>query len=616
MSLSLGFSRLLINGKSRKHLAFELHVMKCLRVSRCTQQYYRHYSKTKILISSVTARKKTKSLSDFDLMVEKRRKEASKTVAIQVGASPSPISAVLQTLETCQQFGEITKAICTSSAQPPGKSLVLVEFREKEMTDRLLKSCIFDCDDGALPVRSRFLYNNAFKASSKNEISYDTYDPPDVQSLANSLANCSDASEQMKRLFESESLGEYGFRTRFLVCREIEDALSGLFPVIQALPFGSTVNGFGKYDCDLDMFIEFGTKKDSETKAFYFQNKKRPAEGRTRTQRTLQLVGDLLQNFSPNVCNVNRIVHARVPILKFQQERLQLECDISITNMTGYYMSELLFLYGQLDPRLHPLVFTIRKWAANAKITNEIPGNWITNFSLSLMTIFFLQNVAVLPSLNKLKQLARANDKRTAAEVDCSFCRNAKSVKRSENCDDLSSLLTQFYEFYLNFDFKDSAISVLSGNAQVKQFGSALYIVNPLEQELNVSMNATTKEVQNFKSKAEMALESLNQGPTSNNEDWGILKLFATIRTTVTSKESRQRKFQINEVLDKNEPPQFNSPSSLTRPANKPKVTNKPKVPVEKPLVKSKRLLEINKKLVHTVSGLGRRKGKTIWTTW
>lgn len=30
---------------------------------------------------------------------------------------------------------------------------------------------------------------------------------------------------------------------------------------------------------------------------------------------------------------------------------------------SGFYMSELLYLYGELDRRVRPLVFTVRRWA-------------------------------------------------------------------------------------------------------------------------------------------------------------------------------------------------------------------------------------------------------------
>lgn len=65
-------------------------------------------------------------------------------------------------------------------------------------------------------------------------------------------------------------------------------------------------------------------------------------------------------------------------------------------------MSELLYMYGQLDWRIKPLVCTIRKWARVMNVTKEYPGHWITNFSLTLLIIFYLQTKAILPSVNTI----------------------------------------------------------------------------------------------------------------------------------------------------------------------------------------------------------------------
>lgn len=69
-------------------------------------------------------------------------------------------------------------------------------------------------------------------------------------------------------------------------------------------------------------------------------------------------------------------------------------------------MSELLNLYGEIDWRVRPLVTAIRKWAKSQTITCDSPGRWITNFSLSLLVLFYLQQEHILPSLKTLKLYA------------------------------------------------------------------------------------------------------------------------------------------------------------------------------------------------------------------
>lgn len=73
-------------------------------------------------------------------------------------------------------------------------------------------------------------------------------------------------------------------------------------------------------------------------------------------------------------------------------------------------MSDFLYLMGEVDPRVRPLIFTIRKWAKEVYLTNSSPGRWISNFSLTLLALAFLQkplrSPPILPTLNQLTKLA------------------------------------------------------------------------------------------------------------------------------------------------------------------------------------------------------------------
>lgn len=50
-------------------------------------------------------------------------------------------------------------------------------------------------------------------------------------------------------------LNDVGHRLRFLTAKQVETTISGMFPRICAFPFGSSVNGFGKMGCDLDIVL-------------------------------------------------------------------------------------------------------------------------------------------------------------------------------------------------------------------------------------------------------------------------------------------------------------------------------------------------------------------------
>lgn len=76
-------------------------------------------------------------------------------------------------------------------------------------------------------------------------------------------------------------------------------------------------------------------------------------------------------------------------------------------------MSDLLYIFGSIDERVRPLVFTIRKWAKEVGLTNSSPGRWISNFSLTMLVLAFLQqpdnSPPILPTFNTLIKNAGTN---------------------------------------------------------------------------------------------------------------------------------------------------------------------------------------------------------------
>lgn len=205
---------------------------------------------------------------------------------------------------------------------------------------------------------------------------------------------------------------------------------------------------------------------------------------------------------------------------------------------TGFYMSELLYMFGELDPRVRPLTFSIRRWAQSCGLTNPSPGRWISNFSLSCLVMYFLQQLRqpILPAIGALVKAATAADIRVTEDgINCTFARDLDRLGfRSRNTSSLSELLLQFFEFYSQFDFHNRAISLNEGRAMAKPDHSAMYIVNPLEQLLNVSKNVSLEECERLRIEVRNAawiLESEVENTTlteseRQEQSWGLLNLF------------------------------------------------------------------------------------------
>lgn len=313
-----------------------------------------------------------------------------------------------------------------------------------------------------------------------------------------------------------------------------------MFPTAYAHPFGSSVNGFGKQGCDLDLVLRLESEeRDERDSRLVFHTKANLNNGRTQAQRYMENISDMLQLFLPGVNNVRRILQARVPIIKFNHEYLDLECDLSMSNLTGVYMSELLYMYGQLDERVQPLVFCVRQWAKCVGLTNPNPGRWISNFSLTLLVLYFLQSLKqpLLPSINVLIAKSRKEDRRTTEDnINCTFLRDLNALNfQTQNTDPVQELLAQFFDFYSQFDFATRGLSLNEAKTILKPDHSAMYIVNPLETNLNVSKNLSLEETERFRIEVRNAAWILESGAEHKDADgsWGLLSLFRTNQKTL-----------------------------------------------------------------------------------
>jgi poly(A) RNA polymerase len=70
----------------------------------------------------------------------------------------------------------------------------------------------------------------------------------------------------MSLLYEKQCLSELDIRLRYFLCSEIEAVVRKLYPYAVAQPFGSSVNGFGRFNCDLDIVLDlWGAKQNLVT---------------------------------------------------------------------------------------------------------------------------------------------------------------------------------------------------------------------------------------------------------------------------------------------------------------------------------------------------------------
>ncbi|KAJ1883165.1 hypothetical protein H4R99_000863 [Coemansia sp. RSA 1722] len=113
-----------------------------------------------------------------------------------------------------------------------------------------------------------------------------------------------------------------------------------------------------------------------------------------------------------------KITGARVPILKLATKQtadgINYDCDISFNNSIGTKKTSLIRQYIQMDPRVGPVLFVLKQWAAKRLITN--PGV-LNTYALMMMGLAFLIQNRVIPPLQLVSTSAVTN--KTWKQLGC-----------------------------------------------------------------------------------------------------------------------------------------------------------------------------------------------------
>ncbi|XP_026218379.1 poly(A) RNA polymerase, mitochondrial [Anabas testudineus] len=436
----------------------------------------------------------------------------------------------------------------------------VVEFASRESVTSLLEAVAIPIvsDESVVPFKSRLLsLRNLGAVESPNQpvkqCQPQTTIP--INELIQRLSKEESIDQQINSLTEAYQLTEENSRLRFLVCSLLKDIAAAYFPECTIKPFGSSVNGFGKLGCDLDMFLDLGgisgysVKRPKSGLSLEYGMKRANSE-RAVTQSILSVIGECVEQFGAGCVGVQKILNARCPLVRFAHQPSGFQCDLTSNNRVAMKSTELLYLYGELDPRVRYLVFTVRCWARTHGITSSIPGAWITNFSLTLMVLFFLQRRSppIIPTLDYLRDLAGPADKNVIEGNDCTFVSDFSKIQVESNKETLEQLLFEFFEFYATFPFSRMSINIRKGKEQNKPERTPLHIQNPFETSLNVSKNVNSTQLERFVALCQESSWLFQQSETNTRRcngtpiPWGLATLLLPSQVAgIKSRRKRKR---------------------------------------------------------------------------
>ncbi|CAK6976408.1 terminal uridylyltransferase 4 isoform X3 [Scomber scombrus] len=214
--------------------------------------------------------------------------------------------------------------------------------------------------------------------------------------------------------------------------------------------FGSSKNGFGFRDSDLDICMTLEGHETAEK-----LNCKEIIEGLSKVLKK-----------HAGLRNILPITTAKVPIVKFEHRQSGLEGDISLYNTLAQHNTRMLAAYAALDPRVQFLGYTMKVFAKRCDIGDASRGS-LSSYAYILMVLYFLQQrqPPVIPVLQEIFDGSTV-PQRMVDGWNAFFFDDLEDLRRrlselQPNTESVGELWLGLLRFYTEeFDFKEHVISI------------------------------------------------------------------------------------------------------------------------------------------------------------
>ncbi|CAH8627423.1 unnamed protein product [Schistosoma bovis] len=266
---------------------------------------------------------------------------------------------------------------------------------------------------------------------------------PTSSTLSSSLY-MENLSVRIWELYSSSRQSPLKYEKKVHLLNALYMVISGVFENAGLYIVGSSINGFGSNQSDMDMCL-LVTSRDLHQKN----------EATFILSRLLQSLRKcrFLYKFT--------LIRAKVPIIKFRDRYTGIDCDLNVNNVNGLYNTYLLAMYAKIDWRVRPLGIFIKHWAQCLDIHDAQRGR-LSTYCLLLMLIHYLQTACIPPILPNLQEKFPNlfNYTMEPYELDMNIELPWNELQ-SNNSSSLAELFTGFIYYYTNqFDFNKWAITI------------------------------------------------------------------------------------------------------------------------------------------------------------
>ncbi|KOB79407.1 U6 snRNA-specific terminal uridylyltransferase 1 [Operophtera brumata] len=245
-----------------------------------------------------------------------------------------------------------------------------------------------------------------------------------------------DVDQQVASLLEHVRLSRgdvVGLRN---LLADLESALRNIWPGCEVHPFGSIVTGLGIKSSDVDVYV-------------------RMPHSQLNRLNPVIMARNKLRSKPWIFTKVFAIPSAKVPIVKFLHIPTGSNCDVNFHSESGVRNSKLIFHLLRTDPKALSLAILVKYWSKVFAFTGT---NLLPNYALTMLVIFYLQQVNMLAPIAELQQYV---DPYFVEGWNTAFNKN---IPQPNACSDhIYHLLGGFFKYYSVFRFDQHVVSTFLG---------------------------------------------------------------------------------------------------------------------------------------------------------
>ncbi len=253
-------------------------------------------------------------------------------------------------------------------------------------------------------------------------------------------------SQDLENILKAQSPNKSALKKRDGLYEHLKRSIEKRFKGSSLRLFGSSESGLSLAQGDLDLCLLFDG-----------QNPKKVLRSISSTLRFQEME------------DIQVITSAKVPIIKFVDERTKIPVDISINNTLALHNTTLLKRYAETDERIRQCILGIKYWASQRDVCDAAKGT-LSSYAWTLIMLQALQTTtpSVAPNIQSGKE--RTHLKVDGIEYDLTMADEPEKLLKETNTQSLGELMTHFFrQLVLDRPWDAHVLSIRNGKPMTRK---------------------------------------------------------------------------------------------------------------------------------------------------